>query len=345
MESAAVYIVDNIPFPDNPFLARRDSAENNIFHCCLCLGRAKGMSDFMAKKRKLRPGELGKYFMIFILPALVIYLIFSIAPFLYTIFHSFTDYTDMNPVNLHFVGLKNYIKVFETPLMLTAIKNSVIYAILLTGFQTVLGLPLAVILNKKLKTRNLLRAVFFFPAVFSSLIIGYLWNFIMSSSDFGLINNLLHQLGMNTVNFFTSDNALYSVVLTQIWQWTGWGMVIYLANLQSISPDLYEAADIDGATGIQKFFRVTLPLMCPSVKIIVVTGLIGGMKVFDIIYSMTSGGPGDATQTVMMVMMKKGISDGFYSTGSAFGVCFFVIVLLISAVVTKLMGKWSEAIQ
>ena len=299
----------------------------------------------MTKKRKLRPGELGKYFLFFILPALVIYLLFSIAPFLYTIYYSFTDYTDMNPVNLHFVGLKNYIKVFQTPLMLTAIKNSVIYAILLTGFQTMLGLPLAVILNKKLKTRNLLRAVFFFPAVFSSLIIGYLWNFIMSSSDFGLINNLQHQLGMGTVNFFTSKNALYSVILTQIWQWTGWAMVIYLANLQSISPDLYEAADIDGATGIQKFFRVTLPLMCPSVKIIVVTGLIGGMKVFDIIYSMTSGGPGDATQTVMMVMMKKGISDGFYSTGSAFGVCFFVIVLAISAVVTKLMGKWSEAIQ
>ena len=229
--------------------------------------------------------------------------------------------------------------------MLTAIKNSVIYAILLTGFQTMFGLPLAVILNKKLKTRNLLRASFFFPAVFSSLIIGYLWSFIMSSSDFGLINNLLHQLGFGTVNFFTSKNALYSVILTQVWQWTGWAMVIYLANLQSISPDLYEAADIDGATGIQKFFRVTLPLMCPSVKIIVVTGLIGGMKVFDIIYSMTSGGPGDATQTVMMVMMKKGISDGFYSTGSAFGVCFFIIVLLISAVVTKLMGKWSEAIQ
>lgn len=163
----------------------------------------------MTKKRKLRPGELGKYFLFFILPALVIYLLFSIAPFLYTIYYSFTDYTDMNPVNLHFVGLKNYIKVFQTPLMLTAIKNSVIYAILLTGFQTMLGLPLAVILNKKLKTRNLLRAVFFFPAVFSSLIIGYLWNFIMSSSDFGLINNLLHQLGMGTVNFFTSKNALY----------------------------------------------------------------------------------------------------------------------------------------
>ena len=299
----------------------------------------------MVKKRKLRAGELGKYFVIFILPALIIYLLFSIIPFLYTIYYSFTDYTDMNPINLHFVGLKNYIKVLQTPVMLAAIKNSVIYAILLTGFQTLLGLPLAFVLNQKLKSRNLLRAVFFFPAVFSSLIIGYLWNFIMSSSDFGLINNILHQLGLGTLNFFTSKNALYSVILTQIWQWTGWAMVIFLANLQSISPDLYEAAEIDGANGLKKFMYVTLPLMCPSVKIVIVTGLIGGMKVFDIIYSMTSGGPGDATQTVMTVMMKKGISEGIYSTGSAFGVCFFIIVLAISAIVTKLMGKWSEAIQ
>ena len=299
----------------------------------------------MVKKRKLRAGELGKYFVIFILPALIIYLLFSITPFLYTIYYSFTDYTDMNPINLHFVGLKNYIKVLQTPVMLAAIKNSVIYAILLTGFQTLLGLPLAFVLIQKLKSRNLLRAVFFFPAVFSSLIIGYLWNFIMSSSDFGLINNILHQLGLGTLNFFTSKNALYSVILTQIWQWTGWAMVIFLANLQSISPDLYEAAEIDGANGLKKFMYVTLPLMCPSVKIVIVTGLIGGMKVFDIIYSMTSGGPGDATQTVMTVMMKKGISEGFYSTGSAFGVCFFIIVLAISAIVTKLMGKWSEAIQ
>ena len=299
----------------------------------------------MVKKRKLRAGELGKYFVIFILPALIIYLLFSIIPFLYTIYYSFPDYIDMNPIHLHFVGLKNYIKVLQTPVMLAAIKNSVIYAILLTGFQTLLGLPLAFVLNQKLKSRNLLRAVFFFPAVFSSLIIGYLWNFIMSSSDFGLINNILHQLGLGTLNFFTSKNALYSVILTQIWQWTGWAMVIFLANLQSISPDLYEAAEIDGANGLKKFMYVTLPLMCPSVKIVIVTGLIGGMKVFDIIYSMTSGGPGDATQTVMTVMMKKGISEGFYSTGSAFGVCFFIIVLAISAIVTKLMGKWSEAIQ
>ena len=140
------------------------------------------------QRKKRQAGTLGKYFYVFILPAFVVYLLFSIVPFLYTFYYSFTDYTDMNPVNLSFVGLKNYIKVFNTPLMMTAIKNSVIYAIMLTSLQTILALPLAVLLDKKLKTRNLLRAVFFFPAVFSSLIIGYLWNFIMSSSDYGLIN-------------------------------------------------------------------------------------------------------------------------------------------------------------
>lgn len=295
-------------------------------------------------RKRREPGTLGNYFIIFILPALLIYVVFSILPFLYTFYYSFTDYTDINPVNLNFTGLANYAKVLQNNLMTTAIKNSIIYAIVITSFQTLVGLPLAVILNGKLKTRNLLRAVYFFPAVFSALIIGYLWNFIMSSSDYGLINNLLHRLGFGTFNFFTANRALFSVIFTQVWQWAGWAMVIYLANLQSISPDLYEAAEIDGASGLKKFFFVTLPLMCPSVKIVIVTGLIGGMKVFDIIYAMTSGGPGNATETVMTVMMKKGISDGFYSQGAAFGVCFFIIVVLLSSVVTKLMGKWSDAI-
>ena len=195
-------------------------------------------------QKKYVPGSLGKYFAMFVAPALIVYLVFSIVPFLFTIYYSFTDYTDMNPVNLHFTGLANYIKVLGSPLMRTAIKNSLIYAVVLTGAQVVLGLPLAVILNMKLRTRNLLRATFFFPAVFSSLIIGYLWNFILSSSNYGLINNLLAKVGLPTFNFFTSQNALYSVLLTQIWQWTGWAMVIFLANLQSISGDLYEAADV-----------------------------------------------------------------------------------------------------
>lgn len=299
--------------------------------------------DIMVKKRSM-PGLLGKYFIIFILPALIIYTIFCILPFVYTIYYSFTDYTDMNPTNLKLVGFANYLKVFQTPLMLQGIKNSVIYAILLTGFQVILGLPLAAILNQKLRSRNILRAVFFFPAVFSSLIVGYLWKYILSSAQSGLINSMLVALGFSPVNFFTSKIALYSIIATQIWQWTGWAMVIFLANLQSISEELYEAARIDGASSMKSFLGITLPLMCPSVKIVVVTGLIGGMKVFDSIYAMTGGGPGNATQTVMTIMMDKGISDGFYSTGAAFGVCFFIVVLIISAFVNKIMLKWSRGI-
>lgn len=290
------------------------------------------------------PGSLGKYFAIFIVPALIIYAIFCVLPFIYTIYYSFTNYTDMNPTNLDWVWFENYKKVFETPLMMTGMKNSVIYAILLTGFQVIFGLPLAAVLNQKLKTKNLLRSIFFFPAVFSSLIIGYLWKYILSSADSGLINSMLIGLGMDSVNFFTSKAGLYSIIATQVWQWTGWAMVIFLANLQSVAEELYEAARIDGASTAKIFFHITLPLMCPSVKIVVVTGLIGGMKVFDSIYSMTGGGPGNATQTVMTVMMDKGISDGFYSTGAALGVCFFVVVLIISALVNNLMWKWSNAI-
>ena len=302
------------------------------------------MQAIASRKRTFRPGSLGSLFWAFILPALAVYVVFSILPFLYTVFYSFTDYTDLNPTNLSFVGLANYAKVFQTPVMRTAIKNSVLYAVLLTGFQVLLGLPLAALLNLKLKTRSFLRAAFFFPAVFSALIVGYLWNYILSSSSSGMINHIIASLGGETFNFFTSSRALFSVVLTQVWQWTGWAMVIFLANLQSVPEELYEAAAIDGAGGLTRFFRVTLPLMAPSVKIVSVTGLIGGMKVFDIIYSMTSGGPGNATQTVMTVMMKKGISEGFYSTGAAFGVVFFAIVLLISALTIKIMGKWSDAI-
>lgn len=302
------------------------------------------MTQNKLMRRRSIYGPLGGYFWVFILPALLVYVVFSILPFLYTFFYSFTDYTDLHPTDLHFTGLANYIKVFNTPIMKIAIKNSVIYAILLTGFQILFGLPLAVLLNMKLKTRNFLRSVFFFPAVFSALIVGYLWNYIMSASQYGLINNLIATLGGETFNFFTSSRALFSVVITQVWQWTGWAMVIFLANLQSIPSDLYEASSIDGASGIKQFFSVTLPLMAPSVNVVAVTGLIGGMKVFDIIYSMTSGGPGNSTQTVMMVMMKKGISEGFYSTGAAFGVIFFIVVMIISAITTKLMGKWSEAI-
>lgn len=281
-----------------------------------------------------------------LLPALVLYAAFCLYPFITTFYYSITDYTNINLTNLKFVGLSNFVEALNNDLLRSSIKNSLIYAGLMTVFQTVLAIPLAVILDKNLRTKNFLRMIFFMPAVFSSLVIGYLWNFIMSTSDSGLINKLLHLIGLGPVNFLGDGKiALYSVVLTQLWQWTGWAMVIILANLQSISKEFYEAAEIDGANSLQSFWRITLPMLNPSVTVVTVTAMIGGLKVFDIIFALTQGGPGYATETIMTAMMKKAFTDGYYAVGSAFGVIFFAIVMVITLIMMKLLGKWEEKLK
>ena len=305
------------------------------------------------QKRKALSGYL------FIAPFIVGFLTFMVQPFCRSLYMSFCEVElaagKIDPI---WKGIANYHQAFRidpefTRLLWEEISRMVLYSIAIMVFSFFVAL----ILNQKFKGRAFVRAIFFLPVILSSGVILGLEseNSVMDAMNVaieetaqgisitGALEQILRTAGVGTRAYefvFEVIDNIYDIAIA-----SGIQIIIFLSGLQTISSSMYEAADIDGATGIQKFFRVTLPLMCPSVKIIVVTGLIGGMKVFDIIYSMTSGGPGDATQTVMMVMMKKGISDGFYSTGSAFGVCFFVIVLAISAVVTKLMGKWSEAIQ
>ncbi|TYP71069.1 carbohydrate ABC transporter permease [Paenibacillus methanolicus] len=283
---------------------------------------------------------------LFIAPALLFYVLFSVYPFLSMFYYSVTDYTVRKITNLSFVGLDNYKHLFGSDLLRTGLKNSILYAVLMTVFQTSLGLVLAVFLDRKLATRNLLRSVFFMPAVFSPLIVGFLWGYLMSTSDYGLINQGLEALGLGKINFLgDKDIALYSIVFTQLWQWTGWAMVIFLANLQSIPKDLYEAADIDGASGWKQFWRVTLPLMQPSVNVVAVTAMIGGLKVFDIILALTDGGPGNATQTIMTAYIKTSFNEGFYNRGAAFGVVFFGIVMAITLIMMRYLSKWGEKIR
>lgn len=281
-----------------------------------------------------------------VLPLLVLYGLFVIYPFLSTFFYSFTDYSSMKMFDFGFVGLKNYLNVFQTKTQMDAILHTIQYAVILTVAQTLLALPLAVFLNTKLRGRNILRSIFFFPAVLSPIVVGYLWGFLFSTSAYGPINNLLKGMGLPAINFFGDpDLALYSIIFTQVWQWTGWSMVIILANLQSIDPAYYEAARIDGAGPIQSFFRITLPLLYPSVNVLVVTGLVGGLKVYDIIVSTTGGGPFNATSTIIQSIINQAIGGGQYSLGAAYSVIFFIIVLIFTWLVMLIMRKWEEAIQ
>ena len=281
-----------------------------------------------------------------VLPLFVLYGLFVIYPFLSTIFYSFTDYSSMKMFDFDFVWLKNYINVFKTKNQMDNVLRTIKYAVIITVLQTALALPLAIFLNTKLKGRNILRSIFFFPAMLSPIVVGYLWGFLFSTSAYGPINNILESLGLDKINFFGDpDMALYSIIFTQLWQWVGWSMVIILANLQSIDATYYEAARIDGATPVQMFFHITLPLLYPSVNVLIVSGLVGGLKVYDIIVSTTGGGPFNSTSTIIQSIINQAIGGGQYSLGAAYSVIFFILVLLFTWFVMLIMRKWEEAVK
>ncbi|MCI1859586.1 MAG: sugar ABC transporter permease [Sporolactobacillus sp.] len=277
-------------------------------------------------------------------PMLVIFTLFFILPLLYTIFYSFTDWNNYS-LGIKFTGLQNYKNILKDSTLLIGIKNSLIYAFVTVLLQNVISLPVAVVLSSKLPARNFFRTLFFTPSVLSILVIGYLFSYILSSDNFGLMNTLLNSIGMGPINFLgSSDTALASIIGTQVWQWFGWSMVIYIANLQNIPQDFYEAARLDGASAIQQFFHITLPNLAPSLKINLITGMISGLKVFDIVFSLTQGGPGNSTETILTLMFSK-FSDGDYGYASAFGIAFLVITMLLTVVVLGIFNKWEKRLQ
>ncbi|NOU84568.1 ABC transporter permease subunit [Paenibacillus sp. LMG 31460] len=278
----------------------------------------------------------------FILPAFLGYLIFYLYPMFATFLYSFTDWTGYRK-EIHVVGLDNFVKLFHDEDVLVGIKNSVIYALAMTIFQNGLAIPLAVALHRPLKSRNLLRTIFFLPAILSPMVVGFLWSYIMSATDHGVLNQLLVSIGFNKVNWLGNPSlALYSVILTQVWQWTGYAMVIYLANLQGISKELYESAGIDGTNGWQNFWYITLPMLIPSITFNTVMSMIGGLKVFDVIFAMTHGGPGHSTETIVMTLITKGITQTQYGYGSAFAVVFSLIIMLITFIQLRVLKRWEE---
>lgn len=278
-------------------------------------------------------------YVLMVIPALVIFITFFILPLLYTIKYSFYNWTNFSP-DITFAGLDNYKKIFTDKTILKGISNTLTYAFFTVVLQSVIALPVAVILNGKLKGRNIYRSVFFCPAVLSTLVVGYLWKYLLSSSDYGFVNQVLVGMGLDKVNFFGNGKvALISIILIEVWQWFGWALVIYLGNLQSISEDLYEAASVDGANTLSKFWHITIPGLSPAIKINFVTGMISGLKVFDIVVSTTNGGPAHQTETILTLMFSK-FSDGNYGYASSYGILFLVVSMLLASVLLGIFKKW-----
>ena len=276
----------------------------------------------------------------FILPAFLAYTILTVIPLAQTLFLSFTDWDGYSLSNLSFVGLENFKMVLQDRAMKAALTNTITYSLIFPVVTTVFAIPLSLALNSRMKTRNLQRAVFFFPSVPSAVILGYLWAYILAPTQNGLMNKLLGLFGIRPVLWLAMPKwAFFSVMMVNLWSQVGWHACIYLAQLQSIPADYYEAATIDGATGWQRFRYITFPLLAPAMTTSVLLLLLNSMKLYDLPFALTGGGPGTATTMISHNIIKSAFVEKSYGKATAMSAIFFVFIAVISVIQLSVMKK------
>ena len=262
----------------------------------------------------------------FLAPAIVVFGALFILPTVISLFFSMTVW-DLK--TWRFVGLENFINFFSEYSLRIGIQNTFIYAILTCGLKVVIGMIFAVILTSQIRTKNLVRSIVFFPNLVSTVAVGIIFKALMHPSK-GLFNEILGMAGISGVNWLGDRGvALYSVIAVDVWKGVGVATVIYIAGISAISKDYYEAASLDGATGWQQFWKITVPLCRSSMNSVIILAFIGGMRTFDLIWSMTGGGPGFATDTMASVIYKQ-YAAGFYGMSTAGNVIMFVIIAVIA---------------
>lgn len=275
----------------------------------------------------------------FAAPALAVFLVFFLTPTLVGVYYSFTDW-NINAKAIHFIGLDHYRELFGEPRLKTALRNTLVFAVVVTLLQNVFGLALAMMMNEAIKARNVLRTIFFLPHVIAPIIIGYIFRAIYHP-EHGIVNRTLETFGLG---FLAQDwlndpkYALFSIIATDLWRVAGFSMVIYLAGLQFIPKDLTESAGIDGAGYWRRFRHIVFPLLAPAFTVNVLLAMIGSMKVFDIVMVLTEGGPGYTTE-VFYTYIRSEFSTGAMGYATAVNMVFFVLISAIGLPVLYLMKK------
>ena len=261
----------------------------------------------------------------FFIPAAIIYGVLFLFPTISSLWYSLTRW-DLSTAQ--FIGLENFQQFFSEPFLVKGLVNTLIYAVTTSGLKTVCGLLLAVLLTSNIFARGFLRTLVFFPVLVSTIGIGITFTVMMHPTK-GIINVTLETLGMPGPGWLTNPAlALFSVALVDVWKGVGLATLIFIAGLAAISPDYYEAARIDGATRLQQFFRITLPLVRPATVIVVTLSLIGGLRSFDLIWAMTRGGPGFSSDVIASVIYKQ-YQAGFYGLSTAGNVILFALIAVI----------------
>ncbi|MCR8634310.1 carbohydrate ABC transporter permease [Paenibacillus radicis (ex Xue et al. 2023)] len=283
---------------------------------------------------------------IFLVPALIAYTLFTVYPMVKTFVYSLTNFNGMSK-QMAFVGFNNYVQVFRDDAIVSALLFTLFYTFFSVVAITLLAIPLALVLDLNSYTKHMQRAIFFFPSIPSGLLLGYVWGFILSPISSGVANRILHALFNMKAVPWLSDPLLAKIssVIVHVWSSTGWHAILYLAFLQSIPKDYYEAASIDGASRWQKIRFITLPMLAPAMTVSVMLLVTGSLKVFEIPFALTKGGPGYETYTVTQVIITRGVSELQYGKASAMSIIFFLCILLITFVQFGKMQKREENLQ
>lgn len=285
------------------------------------------------KSKKKRVREITDYIK-FVFPMLILYILFFILPLFQTIGYSFTDYNGINPKK-EFTGLTNYFDVFQDKWFYNSMAFTGKSVLLMILLANVLGFLLALALNRKIKSRNILRAIVFCPFVFNNVTVGFIWQFLLGR----FMTDLYPLTGWKVFNIgWLSDNrlVLYSVVFVKLWQSIGYFMVIYLAGLQLLPQDPLEAAVIDGCTGIKMIRYITIPLMKPTAFVCIFLAITESLNMFPLIMSLTNGGPGHASENISLYIYNEAFKSHRMGYASALAVILTIIMTIIAGLQMKL---------
>ena len=275
---------------------------------------------------------------LFIAPAFIFFTLFIIVPTVSSVYYSLTSWDGISP-DIKFIGLANYKEIFTSARFGNALKNTVILTVFISIFENTIALGLALIVDNVRWGKNFFRSAFYIPVLISGIVSGFIWK-IMYNYKFGTFNAVLGNLGLDSWKqdwLGNSSLTLIMIGIVLIWKGAGYYMIIYLASLQSVSTDLIEAAQIDGASPWQRFKSITIPLISGAFTINFTLSLINGLKVFDQINVMTDGGPGFTSETLVYLLYKVGFNEGRQGFGTAVGIMLLFIIIVLNTLQQKFL--------
>ena len=292
-----------------------------------------------AEKKKLsgrkRDERVAAY--IFVAPAVILLIAFLVVPMIYTVYFSGFKYQIMRPDAMKFIGFENYQKLFSDKNFWLALKNTVYFTVIVVPCLCVLALALALLVSKKFRGVAVFRTMYFAPQLTSMVVISVLWSVLYNANpNTGLINSILVSLGMSPIKFLSdASTAMNSIIFMSAWQGAGYQMMIFLAGLQGIPRDQYEAASVDGATKFKQFLYITIPGLKGTIKYVIMITMIQAMKLFTQPYIMTQGGPKNSTKTLVYYIYTQGFQKGNFGYACSIAAVFFVIVVCMSMAMKK----------